>query len=208
MVKARQRSFRAFIFSEGDMQETIAYIDKNYILLKDYLLVFVYPLQKDTELYVFLSQKGLSFIESIPKNAMQNGNIKLEASGGDASLVKLKSASVIDAFSVESKVECSKSEKTMVLHRTIRSGEEIITQCDITIFGRINNGAHIQSSGNIQIFGNISGNVFCDGDYMLLGKVLEGNVLFQGEIVDKALLIYPYNKIYKKNDVIIVQELV
>lgn len=59
----------------------------------------------------------------------------------------------------------------------------------------------------MQIFGKISGNIFCNGDYMILGKVGEGNVLFHGEILDKELLQYNQNKIYKKQDEIMIEEL-
>lgn len=42
---------------------------------------------------------------------------------------------------------------------------------------------------------------------MILGKVGEGNVLFHGEILDKELLQYNQNKIYKKQDEIMIEEL-
>ena len=42
MVEARQRSLRSFIFIAGQEEETIAYIQKHFVLLKDFLLVFTY----------------------------------------------------------------------------------------------------------------------------------------------------------------------
>ena len=44
MVEARQRSLRSFIFIAGQEEETIAYIQKHFVLLKDFLLVFTYPI--------------------------------------------------------------------------------------------------------------------------------------------------------------------
>lgn len=228
MVKTRQKNFRAFIFVEGDTEETIAYIAKNLELLKSLLLVFAYPLKEHyAPLLEYLNAEGLHFVQAnnaerlgLESNAMgeshkvasvnvaqtqmcdsisptQTANVAIDS----ARNTELKSASELSLS------DSMHTRETLVLHRTIRSGEEIITQGDITIFGRINSGAHIQSEGNVQIFGVISGNVFCNGTYMILGKVGEGNVLFQGEILDKTLLQYPYNKVYKKQDSIMIEEL-
>ncbi|MCI5969314.1 septum site-determining protein MinC [Helicobacter sp.] len=201
MVKTRQKNFRAFIFVEGEVQETIAYIDKNLGFLQNLLLVFAYPLNNAASLLEYLKSKQLKFVQS-------SG---IESLGLD---VKVQEVEKLESKNVEShKLESEKLESemqhatTLVLHRTIRSGEEIITKGDLTIFGRINSGAFVQSGGNVQIFGVISGNVFCGGDYMILGRVNEGNVLFCGEIVDRALLKYPHNKIYRNKDSIVVEEL-
>ncbi|TLD83507.1 septum site-determining protein MinC [Helicobacter sp. MIT 11-5569] len=204
MVKTRQKNFRAFIFVEGEAQETIAYIDKNLSFLQSLLLVFTYPLNGDyTPLYEYLVNKNLNFMQSENK-----GSLGLDTKAQNAinsAEIKHQNAESKNAESQNTNLQ--EKITTLVLHRTIRSGEEIITKGDLTIFGRINSGAHIQSGGNVQIFGKIDGNVFCDGEYMILGYVGEGNVLLQGEIVDKELIKYPRNKIYKKQDSIVVEEL-
>lgn len=225
MVKARQKNFRAFVFTEGDAQETIDYIEKNFILLKDFLLVFAYPIKANSTipdsalLYDYLCAKNLNFIESpTAQNGESYGNLYLSIStnqSADPQSTTNKADladSKLESQDSNAKTQPDSKEKntqtaTLIFHRTIRSGEEIITQGDLTIFGRINSGAHIQSEGNIQIFGNISGNIFCNGDYMILGKVGEGNVLFGGEILDKDLLQHNQNKIYRKQQEIIIEEL-
>ena len=69
MVQARQKNFRAFVFTQGNEQETIAYIEKNFILLKDFLMVFTYPIKSNStnnlSLYHYLVSKNLNFIESL-----------------------------------------------------------------------------------------------------------------------------------------------
>ncbi len=210
MVEARQKNFRAFIFMQGDAQETIAYIEKNFVLLKDFLIIFAYPVRTadSTSLYDYLLFKNLNFIESPEiKKGETCGQIHLSLENPPThSAVSSNNHSSVDS-SLESQTIKDEAKPTLVFHRTIRSGEEIIAQGDLTIFGRINSGAHIQSEGNIQIFGSISGNVFCNGDYMILGKVVEGNVLFHGEILDKELLQHNQNKIYKKQNEIMIEEL-
>ncbi|MBX7491361.1 septum site-determining protein MinC [Helicobacter turcicus] len=206
MIKTRQKNFRAFIFVEGEEQETIAYIDKNLGFLQSLLLIFAYPLNDNyASLLEYLQSKQLNFVQSgsVESLRLDTRQIQKERESENIKESKNEKTQNMESKDTESK----QSAVTLVFHRTIRSGEEIITKGDLTIFGRINNGAHVQSSGNVQIFGTISGNVFCDGDYMILGEVSEGNVLFDGEIVDKELLKYPRNKIYKKNDSIMVEEL-
>lgn len=211
MVKARQKNFRTFIFTQGEEQETIAYIEKNFILLKDFLMIFTYPIKTidSTALYDYLISKNLNFIESLnTKKGETCGQIQLSLENTIHSMIPPNTAKNIESGVKSQETEVKNAPKsTLVFHRTIRSGEEIITQGDLTIFGRINSGAHIQSEGNVQIFGKISGNIFCNGDYMILGKVGEGNVLFHGEILDKELLQYNQNKIYKKQDEIMIEEL-
>lgn len=209
MVKARQKNFRAFIFTQGEEQETIAYIEKNFILLKDFLMIFTYPIKTtdSTALYDYLVSKNLNFIESLnTKKGETCGQIQLSLENAIHSMIPPNTTTNTESNAKSQEIE-SKQKPTLVFHRTIRSGEEIITQGDLTIFGRINSGAHIQSEGNVQIFGKISGNIFCNGDYMILGEVGEGNVLFHGEILDKELLQYNQNKIYKKQDEIMIEEL-
>lgn len=200
MVKTRQKNFRAFIFVEGEEQELIAYIDKNLGFLQSLLLIFAIPLnQKYPLLLEYLQNKHLRFVQ-----ANDAESLGLDTKALNVENMESKSSESAESIKAESKIEHT---ATLVLHRTIRSGEEIITKGDLTIFGRINSGAHIQSGGNMQIFGTISGNVFCDGEYMILGEVSEGNVLFGGEIVEKELLKSPRNKIYRKNDSIVVEGL-
>lgn len=202
MVKTRQKNFRTFIFVEGEEQETIAYIDKNFGFLQSLLLIFAYPLNDNYALLLkYLENKRLKFAQSVN---IEDLGLDVKTKNTEDKKSKEEDLKKIESKSVNSEM---KNVATLVLHRTIRSGEEIVSEGDLTIFGRINSGAHIQSSGNLQIFGAISGNVFCDGEYMILGQVNEGNILFNGEIIDKELLKHPHNKIYRKNDAIIIEEL-
>ncbi|MDY3113177.1 MAG: septum site-determining protein MinC [Helicobacter sp.] len=205
MVKTRQKSFRAFIFESGECEECITYIDDNYPLLKDLLLIFNFKINNSLE--SFLKEKKLNFIESFSGK----GELNLQAKPKKVleSLKVEKQADSVDSKdSLESSENSSNSIKTKVLYRTIRSGEEIISDGDLTIFGQINSGAFIKAKGNLQIFGDIFGDVHCGGEYMIIGKLKLGNVLFKDEIVNKDFIKFTYNKIYRENGEIIVKELV
>ena len=196
MVEARQRSLRSFIFIAGQEEETIAYIQKHFVLLKDFLLVFTYPITD--KLLEFLHSQKLAFVEQ--KNSKKILSKLPETTIPQESITKAEST---PPTSQDQELK----NETLILHRTIRSGEEIISKGDITIFGRVNSGAMIQAQGNVQIFGEISGNGFCTGNYMILGPTKEGNILFDGEIIERDKLSQNYQKIYKKNNEIIIEDL-
>jgi septum site-determining protein MinC len=46
---------------------------------------------------------------------------------------------------------------TLLIHRSLRSGEKIEHDGDVTVFGHVNNGAEIIASGNILVFGKLKG---------------------------------------------------
>ena len=46
---------------------------------------------------------------------------------------------------------------TLLIHRSLRSGEKIEHDGDVTVFGHVNNGAEIVASGNISVFGKLKG---------------------------------------------------
>ena len=201
MVKARQRNVRSFIFLEGNTEETLRYVEKNAVLLQNFLLIFTYGMEEN--LKALLKEKNLHFVENyLPKvQNLQSELSPLQEQNTNNQTIK--------EIPLQSTQDTQKSQeiKTLIFHRNIRSGEEIISEGDITIFGRINSGALIQSEGNVQIYGEIDGNVFCNGEYMILGEILQGNILFSGEIIDKDKLKKGYKKFYKKQDEIIIEDL-
>jgi septum site-determining protein MinC len=46
---------------------------------------------------------------------------------------------------------------SLLIHRSLRSGEKIEHDGDVTVFGHVNNGAEIIASGSILIFGKLKG---------------------------------------------------
>ena len=74
-------------------------------------------------------------------------------------------------------IQPSKSE---IYDKIIRSGVEIESDKNLVFLKRINEGAKIISSGNIEIFDENAGLVICNGDYMIIRKN-RGIVIFNGE---------------------------
>jgi septum site-determining protein MinC len=63
---------------------------------------------------------------------------------------------------------------------------------------RINAGAKIKSTGNIEIYNECDGLVDCEGDYLIVKKKPKGTILFKGEIIDDIDKLTIITENYKK----------
>lgn len=198
MLEARQKNLRAFVISQGNQEEIVKYIEQNHILLRSFLLIFSAGLLNE-EIKQLLYQKELNFVEENPNNPLKISNSKTNTNA-------------IEEIRIDntSKAQETKQEtyKTKIISRTIRSGEEIISLGDLSVFGQVNSGAFLQSEGNLQIFGASMGDILCNGEYLILNAFEGGNVIFGGEIIEREkLLDKKAKKIYKKDEKIIIEEL-
>lgn len=192
MVRAKQKSIRVFIFEEAKSDEMIAYLRKNSILLRSYLLLFKGALPKEVQ--ECLKEEGLRFLEEF--ESKESGNSEPNSLGETPPI------------SPTPKKEEREPIPTLVLRRTVRSGEEIVAAGDVSIFGRINSGARICAQGNVQIFGEVQGVVECEGEYMILGKITQGSVLFGGEILDSSLFEGALKEVYLHDGSVVIKEII
>lgn len=190
-LQIRQKNLKVFVCSQGEDKEIMEYLNKNSIFLQGFLLVFTYILSE--ELRKFLCSKEINFFEQSYKRGLN-----LRDSKNNKELSKIE---------IVEKTSSQKEVNTLVIHRTIRSGEEVRNEGDITIFGRINSGALIQSQGNIQAFGEVNGDISCNGEYLIITSLKQGNIVFGGEVIEKQKFSDGAKKIYKKNNEIIIEDL-
>lgn len=190
MVQARQKNLRVFEFEACSLEALEPYIRKNAVLLRGFLLLFKGELEpKAREL---LREEGLSFIDATGELTSAKTHAPREESTPTPPAEESKEAS---------------RAPTLCLRRTIRSGEEIIHEGDVTLLGRLNSGAILRLKGNLHAFGEIDGVVECEGEYMILGKGGQGSVLFGGEILDSSLLGGGLKQLYMENDKLVIKEI-
>lgn len=199
MVRAKQKSVRVFVFEESTSEEMIAYLRKNAILLRSYLLLFKGVLPKEVQ--ECLKEEGLRFLEKFESEYRESDESGRNPSDTDE---------IPTAKSAPTKEDHTKNVQipTLVLRRTVRSGEEIVAAGDVSIFGRINSGARICAQGNVQIFGEVQGVVECEGEYMILGKITQGSVLFGGEILDSSLFEGALKEVYIHDGSVVIKEII
>lgn len=76
----------------------------------------------------------------------------------------------------------------MWIHRIVRSGEEIHHNGDIVIESRVNSGARIVAEGNLYLFGECSGSIEAQGDFIICHKIFTPAILLQDTIISQDIL--------------------
>jgi septum site-determining protein MinC len=196
-MKAKQKNIRVFELNIENEDDFFSYMDKNIILLKDYLLLINGTLTSKMQEY--LDEKGCCY------KSMQGCSLKLGAKEvRNQTKEESKPIEIVQYIEVEDE----KSEPTtLTFHTPIRSGTIVEHDGDITIFGRVNSGAKVICGGNLSVFDMIDGIVECDGDYMILKDIQKGYAVFNGDILDKGLFDGTLKKITKSIDGPVVKEL-
>jgi len=174
----KQKNLRVFHIKIEDNRDFLEYFIKNKILLKEFFLLLEGNVDIQTKSFLDEAKVCYKFIDDC---SIRLANVKQELH------VEQDEKKAVKKFETE-KLEIEK-EKLRVFNRPIRSGEEINEDLPLVIFGRINSGAKLICTQSATIYGIIDGLVQCDGDFIILkGISNHGNLIFNGEIIDKDIL--------------------
>ena len=201
-MKVTQKNIRVFHIEIDDETLFLEYFRKNSILLKEFFLLVEGNITKNVAFV--LEQSGVCY-KDISHCSLRFGAIKKEAP---------VDTQEPQAHQQEEKEEkqpwLAEAKKLKVYDRTIRSGEEIHEIFPMSIFGRVNSGAKVFCEESMSIFGIIDGLVQCDGEYLMLSGISpRGNVIFNGEIIDKeSIKQNVLQKITMRHSVIEIKEMV
>lgn len=194
-MKAKQKKIRVFDIVIDSEEKFFEYMNKNFILLKDYLLLIDGLVTKKIE--IFLEQNSLCYV------LQQNCNIKTIQTKTqpqpqlEQNEQQTKVEIVKEVIYQESEV---KANNTEVINKPIRSGSVIENDGDVVIFSRVNSGAKVISEGNISIFGEIDGIVEANGDFAVIKSIGKGYVIFNGDILEKEDFDGGLKKVLKVED--------
>jgi len=181
-------------------------MDKNIILLKDYFLLIQGTLTPKMREY--LEEKGTCFKEADTCNLKLSS--KSYASQKNAIIeqeVKQEPQEVVRYIEVASEPELIEHAKTLLFQKPVRSGEEVIHDGDVTVFGRVNSAAKVIAEGNVEIYGCIDGLVQCDGEYMIIKEIGKGYVIFNGDILEKELFDGKLKKITRSETGAVIKDI-
>ena len=157
----RQKTIRAFEID--NFEELQKMVESKYKLIQNYYFILK---EKDKKIEEFLKQKSLSYI--IENNIFTYNKEIVEE-------VKI----------IEKEKIIEKKINTKIYDKIIRGGVEIENDENLIFLERINAGAKIKTSGNIEIFDECEGSVICDGDYLLINKNIKGTIIFNGENIGR-----------------------
>jgi septum site-determining protein MinC len=186
-VKTKQRNLRIFEIECEDIALVRTYLTKNKALM-DGLMVLLKG-SKANECAVLCEEDELCYAIAgkcdCDKQSAPKKTIKATASLEEEKVVEIVEKIVIQTVYVDRHAEViePKSDK-VIKHTTVRSGEDIVTNGDVAIFGRVNSGAKIKAEGSVEVFDTIDGLIECAGDYMLLRSIGKGTVMFAGNKLD------------------------
>jgi septum site-determining protein MinC len=167
----RQRTIRTFVIE--DFKNLKSVVESKYDLVKNYYFLLQ---EKNEEIENFLKEKGLNYIvENNVFTCKNNQEVKV----------------------IEKEKIVEKKIKTKIYDKIIRGGVEIESEENLVFLNRINPGAKIKSSGNIEILDENEGLVICDGEYLLVRKN-KGNIIFRGENIEKVEKLTIFTKSGKK----------
>jgi septum site-determining protein MinC len=169
----RQKTIRVFIIEDFNNLKNV--VNSKYDLIKNYYFLLK---EKNKEIEEFLKKKNLNYFV---ENNMFTFNKE-----------KTKEIKIIEKEKI-----VEKRVNTKIYDKIIRSGIEIESDEDLVFLNRINPGAKIKSTGNIEIFDECEGNVICEGDYLIVKKN-RGNIIFRGENIGEINKLTIFTKSGKK----------
>ena len=173
----KQKNLRVFHITIEEKDNFSEYLKKNKILLMEFFLLI--DGEVDELIEKMLDDEGLCY-KNISTCKLKFSSVKKVAPKEEPK-VEIEQNKVL--------VEPVSKEKLKIYDRPIRSGEEVNEELPVVVFGRINSGARLFCTQSVSIYGIIDGLVQCDGDYIVLnGLGNHGNLIFNGEIIDKEIL--------------------
>jgi septum site-determining protein MinC len=173
----KQKNLRVFHITIEEKDNFSEYLKKNKILLMEFFLLI--DGEVDELIEKMLDDEGLCY-KNISTCKLKFSSVKKVAPKEEPK-VEIEQNKVL--------VEPVAKEKLKIYDRPIRSGEEVNEELPVVVFGRINSGARLFCTQSVSIYGIIDGLVQCDGDYIVLnGLGNHGNLIFNGEIIDKEIL--------------------
>ncbi len=198
-MKVKQHTLQSFEFLviSGDEEKIIAYLTQNEPLILGNTVILSTEdetLDFNKKIIPFLIEKKFCYLIKNCNFSPRKRSVLTLNKSIDEVLENFKNSDDESNFT-------NKNERIRVIvEKPIRSGSYIATKNDLTILNQVNGGAEIESEGNIEIFGTISGKIICNGTYMLIRDINDkGLVIFNGIILDKEKFKNKKAKLIKLN---------
>ena len=193
-MKAKQKKIRVFDIVIDSEEKFFDYMEKNLILLKDYLLLVDGVVTDRIE--KFLEENSLCYV------VQQNCNLKtIQSQPSQTQPTQTPQPTKVE---IVKEIVYQESENqpqtTKVINKPIRSGAVIESDSDVVIFSRVNSGAKVISEGNISVYGEIDGVVEANGDFAVIKSIGKGYVIFNGDILEKEDFDGGLKKVFKVED--------
>ena len=233
-MKTKQRNIRVFEIECDDADAVKSYIDKNKALLEGLTVMLggskakeCVQICKDALLCYAIagdcgesntttkklspsraSSESKDLFDTSEQSASSGGSVQVQ----ERIVEKIVEKVVVQTVYVErdqdseSRADVQNRQK-IIKNVTVRSGEDIVTNGDVSIFARVNSGAKIKAEGCVEVFDTIDGLVECSGEYMLIKSIGKGTVMFGGSKLEAAAFDGSLKKVSTVNGKIEIRDL-
>jgi len=189
-MKGKQFSVKVYETSIEDEEKFISFFDTHYILFKDRLIVVQGELSPRIEEY--LQSKSLLYANNIVlPSSRSRQNIQQELEEQKAKELKQQELLAKEFAQLSKRLD----NNLKVEDGIVRSGQEVSIEGDLLLLNRVNSGAKVRTSGNLIVTHAVEGDIYCNGNFMMIGNSPKANIIFNGVRVENALLKEKLNKI-------------
>jgi len=219
-LKNRQYSVKVFETTVENEVKFIEFLDTNYVLFKDHLILINGDMSEEIEEYLenkpfyFLNNRTLPLGRS--RKSLEE-EIKLETPQTDSQeiielqnkLIKQVKENELNEHIHQAQMQKAKNEIEVlskklkrnfkVMDTIIRSGRQLNIEGDLLLLNRVNSGAMVCTTGNLIVTQVVEGALRCDGNFMMITVSPKANIIFNGVVVDNTLLENKLNRIELKN---------
>lgn len=219
-MKNRQYSVKVFETTVENEVKFIEFLDTNYVLFKDHLILINGDMSEEIEEYLenkpfyFLNNRTLPLGRS--RKSLEE-EIKLETPQTDSQeiielqnkLIEQVKENELNEHIHQAQMQKAKNEIEVlskklkrnfkVMDTIIRSGRQLNIEGDLLLLNRVNSGAMVCTTGNLIVTQVVEGALRCDGNFMMITVSPKANIIFNGVVVDNTLLENKLNRIELKN---------
>ncbi|QCI27735.1 septum formation inhibitor [Caminibacter pacificus] len=160
----KQKTLR--VFEVEDFENLKSVIKTKYPLIKNHIFMLK---EKNEEIEDLLRRNFLSYF-------IVNGE----------SFTSKKETSKESIMVIEKEKVVVKNCETLIYDKIIRSGEELELSQNALFLNRINAGAKIVTSANIEIYDENEGLIIAEGEYIIVKKNVKGTIIFKGLDIGKV----------------------
>ncbi len=166
-MQTKQYAIKVFEVNVTNEEETLAFLEKNYVFFRKHLISL--HGRVTTKIENYLKEKQLTYIV-------------------DARLYPTKEQkSVVCTSEVEDNLK--------VIDKLVRSGQELKIKGDLLLLNRVNSGGSIDIDGNLIVTQIVEGSIRCRGKFMMLKASSKANIVFNDVEVDNRYLQERLNRV-------------
>ena len=189
-MQTKQYSVKVFEVEITDVDEFIAFFDKNYIFFTNHLISISGIFNEKIENY--LKEKNLKYIVDVilPRGKKQQLEMPQEEKPKELPKEKKEEPKEINEV----------KDNLRVIDTLVRSGQELKIKGDLLLLNRVNSGGSINIDGNLIITQIVEGDIRCNGNFMMLKASPKANIVFHEVEVDNSYLQERLNRVELKNN--------